>query len=153
MERTLVLLKPCAVERALIGEITSRFERKGLYLVGMKLNWLDDKVLTEHYGHLVGKPFFPGLVASMSSAPVVVMCWEGLDAVSVVRTIVGPTNARLAPAGTIRGDFSMSFQENVVHASDSLETAAIEIKRFFRPEELFDYQPKSLQTIYSKDEI
>ncbi|MDD6209362.1 MAG: nucleoside-diphosphate kinase [Bacteroidales bacterium] len=152
MERTLVILKPGTVQRGLIGEVTSRLEKKGLFLVGLKMQWLDDQILSEHYSHLKDKPFFGLLKKAMSSCPVVLMCWEGKDAVSVVRTLIGPTNGRLAPAGTIRGDYSMSTQENIIHASDSTENAEIEINRFFKKEELFDYQFKLIDSIYASDE-
>lgn len=108
MERTLLLLKPCTVQRRLIGEVINRIERKGLRIVGMKMMQLDDKILNEHYAHLTERPFFPWLIASMKSAPVVAMCVEGNSAVTVVRNIVGATNGRKAAPGTIRGDYSMS---------------------------------------------
>ena len=111
MERTLVLLKPSTVMRALIGEVTSRFEKKGLRIVGMKMMQLNDEILNEHYAHLVGKPFFPALKASMMRTPVVAMCLEGTDAIEVVRFITGYTNGRKAEPGTIRGDYCMSNQQ------------------------------------------
>lgn len=153
MERTLVILKPCTIQRALIGEVINRFEKKGLILTGMKMTWLSDEILSEHYGHLSDKPFFPRLKSAMRTTPVVVCCWEGNDAIAVVRTIVGATNSRIAAPGTIRGDYSMSFQENIIHASDSPETAAIELKRFFKDEELFTYKPITLPSLYAADEI
>ena len=119
MEKTLVILKPCTLQRALVGEITSRFERKGLRLAGMKMVQLTDEVLSEHYAHLSSKPFFQRVKDSMMACPAIVCCFEGVDAIQVVRTLTGPTNGRLAAPGTIRGDYSMSFQENIVHASDS----------------------------------
>ena len=139
MEKTLVILKPGAVQRALVGEVTARFERKGLRLAGMKMMQLTDEILNEHYAHLVDRPFFPGLKKSMTRTPVVAMCLEGVGAVDVVRQMAGATNGRKALPGTIRGDFSMSGQQNIVHASDSLESAAVEVKRFFKDEEIFDY--------------
>jgi nucleoside-diphosphate kinase len=153
MERTLVILKPGTVQRRLIGEIISRFEKKGLILTGMKMNWLTDEILSEHYAHLKEKPFFQRVKNSMNVCPVIVCCWEGLDAVNVVRTIIGPTNGRLASPGTIRGDYSMSMQENIVHASDSLGTAAAEVKRFFKENELFDYEPALKSSLYAQDEV
>lgn len=152
MEKTLVLLKPCTVQRSLIGEIIHRFERKGLRIAGMKMMMLTDELLSEHYAHLREKPFFGRVKASMMTAPVVALCLEGVDAVQVVRTLTGPTNGRLAAPGTIRGDYSMSFQENIVHASDSLETAEVELRRFFRPEELFQYSPATFSFLYANDE-
>ena len=121
LEKTLVLLKPCTLERGLMGEIINRFEKKGLRIAGMKMMQLDDKILAEHYSHLVDKPFFGILKASMMRTPVVAMCLEGVDAIAVVRTITGSTNGRNADPGTIRGDYCMSNQQNIVHASDSPE--------------------------------
>ena len=153
MERTLVILKPGTVQRGLIGEIISRLEKKALFLVGMKMQWLDNQILSEHYAHLKDKPFFQRMKDAMSVCPVVLMCWEGKDAVSVVRSLVGATNGRLAQAGTIRGDYSMSTQENIIHASDSLENAEKEINRFFGKDELFDYPMQLLKSIYASDEL
>lgn len=152
MEQTLVLLKPCTLQRALVGEIINRFERKGLRLAGMKMMQLTDSILNEHYAHLSGKPFFQILKDSMMSTPVIACCLEGIDAVRVVRSMTGSTNGRNADPGTIRGDYCMSNQQNIVHASDSLETAAIEIKRFFRPEEIFDYESSNRNYLYALDE-
>ncbi len=153
MEQTLVILKPAAVHRHIMGEVISRFEKKGLYITGMKMMQLDETILREHYAHLVDRPFFPWILESMMAAPVVVMCVEGKDAVEVVRLMVGATNGRKALPGTIRGDFSMSGQENIVHASDSPENAAIELKRFFRDGEIFDYLPCALRLLYAPDEL
>ena len=153
MERTLVILKPCTIQRGLIGEIISRFEKKGLRLVGAKMIWLTDEILKEHYAHLLDKPFFGRIKDAMEVCPVIVCCWEGVDAVQVVRTISGPTNGRIAQPGTIRGDYSMSIQENMVHASDSIETAKIELKRFFDPSEIFDYKRLCFSSLYAIDEV
>lgn len=153
MEKTLVLLKPGTLQRGLAGEVISRFERKGLHLCGLKMMQLTDAILSEHYAHLADKPFFGRVKASMMANPVVALCLEGVDAIEVVRTLCGPTNGRKAPAGTIRGDFSMSFQENIVHASDGPETAAAEIKRFFREEELFDWKANNQLATYACDEF
>jgi len=153
LEKTLVLLKPCTVQRAIIGEVINRFEKKGLRIAGMKMMQLDDKILTEHYAHLVGRPFFPGLCASMSATPVVAMALEGVDAIEVVRQMAGPTNGRKALPGTIRGDFSMSGQQNIIHASDGPETAAAELKRFFKDEEIFDWNNPQAVALYASDEI
>lgn len=152
MEKTLVLLKPSCVERNLIGEVVSRIEKRGLVICGMKMMQLDEKILREHYAHLVDKPFFPALAESMMVSPVVAMVLKGVDVVSVFRTMVGATNSRKADPGTIRGDLSMSGQQNIIHASDSPENAEIEIKRFFRPEEVFDYTPANLKFIYGDGE-
>lgn len=153
MERTLIILKPCAIQRGLIGEIVSRFEKKGLFLVGMKMIWLTDEILVEHYSHLKDEPFFQSLKESMGSCPVIVCCWEGIDAVKVVRKIIGLTSGRESLPGTIRGDYSVSVQENVVHAADSLENAAIELKRFFDDKELFIYDHSLLSSIYGSYEL
>ncbi len=153
MEQTLVLLKPSAVKRGLMGTIIERFERKGLRIAGMKMMQLSDEILAEHYSHLADKPFFPGLRASMQETPVVAMAIEGRDVVRVVRAMVGATNGREAAVGTIRGDLSMSNQMNLVHASDSDENAAIELKRFFRPEEIFLLPTDNLGAVYSASEI
>lgn len=152
MEKTLVLIKPDGIQRALIGEIITRFERKGLKLIGLKLMSLDEALLREHYAHLEDKPFFEGLAHFMRSSPVVAMCWEGLDAVSAVRLITGITKAREADAGTIRGDFAMSVSCNVIHASDSLETAEKEVPRFFNPDELHEYFKSEYVHVYNEDE-
>lgn len=153
MERTFVILKPVTVQRGLIGEVLNRFEKKGLKLVGMKMIQLDDAILAEHYAHLVDRPFFPGLKRSMKATPVVVCCFEGVDAIEVVRLMAGATNGRKALPGTIRGDYSMSGQQNIVHASDGPETAVIEIKRFFKDEELFSYDNCACaQFGYAEDE-
>jgi len=154
MERTLVLLKPCTIQRGLVGEVLKRFEQKGLRMVGIKMMQLSDEILAEHYAHLVDRPFFPGLKRSMQATPVIALCYEGVGAVDVVRQMAGATNGRKALPGTIRGDFSMSGQQNIVHASDSIENAAIEVKRFFKDEELFEYQNVSCRAFgYAEDEV
>lgn len=140
IQRTLVLVKPDAVQRELVGEIVGRFERKGLKMVGMKLTHLDTATLEEHYGHLKEKPFFPSLVQFMMQTPVVAMVLEGLDVIEAVRKVVGATNPRVADAGTIRADLSMNVPSNIIHASDSPEAAEVEVKRFFKSEELFSYE-------------
>lgn len=153
MEKTLVILKPSAVERCLIGEVINRIEKRGLIICGMKMMQLDETILREHYSHLVDKPFFPSIVESMTASPVVVMCLKGVDVVNVFRTMTGVTNGRNAAPGTLRGDFCMSGQTNIVHASDSVENAKIEIARFFKPEEVFDYTPSNIKYLYGDDEI
>lgn len=152
LEKTLVLLKPCTVQRALIGEILSIFEKKGLRIAGLKMMQLDDAILREHYAHLVERPFFPGLCASMSATPVVALALEGVDAIEVVRQMAGPTNGRKALPGTIRGDYSVSGQQNIVHASDGPDTAAAELKRFFKDEEIFDWKFPQTNAIYGDGE-
>ena len=146
MEKTLVILKPCTLQRGLVGEITNRFERKGLRLAGMKMVQLTDEVLSEHYAHLSAKPFFQRVKDSMMACPVIVCCFEGVDAIEAVRDLTGPTNGRKAAPGT------MSFQENIVHASDSPEAAEAELKRFFKPEEIFAYKQATFDFLYANDE-
>lgn len=153
MEKTLVILKPSAVVRGIMGEIISRFEKKGLIIIGMKMMRLSDELLKEHYAHLVDKPFFPSLVRSMQASPVVVLCVKGVDAVAVVRKMTGVTNGRNADTGTIRGDYSMSGQQNIVHASDTPENAEKEIRRFFDDGEITDYMPQTIAALYAEDEI
>lgn len=153
MERTLVLIKPDAVSRGLMGRLISRFEAKGLQIVGCKMMQLDDRLLAEHYSHLADKPFFPRIAAFMKTTPVVALCVQGLEAVEVVRQMCGVTNSRAAAPGTIRGDLGMSIQCNLVHASDEPATAEVEVKRFFQPEELFDYTPLNQEIIYADDEV
>lgn len=152
MEKTLVLLKPSCVERNLIGEVIGRIERRGIVICGMKMMQLDEKILREHYAHLVDKPFFPQLCASMMASPVVALCLKGVDVVRVFREMVGVTNGRKAAPGTIRGDLSMSGSLNIIHASDSVENAQIEIDRFFKPSEVFDYTPTNIRFIYEEGE-
>lgn len=152
MEQTLCILKPSAVGRFLMGEIIARIERKGLIISGMKMMQLDEQILREHYAHLVDKPFFPEIVKSMTATPVVVVCISGVDAVSVFRAMTGVTNGRQAAPGTLRGDFCMSNQANIVHASDSVENAAVELRRLFRPEEIFDWKPDQVAYLYGSGE-
>ena len=153
MEQTFIILKPSAITRGLAGDVIRRFERKGLQIMGVKMMQLTEPLLREHYAHLAERPFFPLILDSMMATPVVVMVLKGKDAVSVVRAMVGATNCRKAEPGTIRGDFGMSGQENIVHASDSPENAVIEINRFFRPEEIFDYTLPTMGSLYAPDEL
>ncbi|HOJ68069.1 MAG TPA: nucleoside-diphosphate kinase [Candidatus Hydrogenedentes bacterium] len=139
MERTFVMVKPDGVGRGLVGECIRRFERRGLKLVGLKFQRLTREMAETHYAEHQGKPFFEDLVAFITSGPTVQMVWEGRDAVSVVRRMNGATDSAQADPGTIRGDFSLSKQRNIIHASDSPETAAREIALYFKPEELLDY--------------
>lgn len=136
MERTLVLLKPDAVNRRLCGEILRRFELRGLKFVGLKLLRVSPELARQHYAEHVNKPFYPQLEAFITAGPVIAVAIEGPDAITVVRTMLGPTNGRQAPPGTIRGDFGLSRQMNLVHASDGPEAAARELALYFRPEEL-----------------
>jgi nucleoside-diphosphate kinase len=152
MERTLVLLKPDAVQRDLVGDIITRLERKGLKIVGLKMMTLSDELLEEHYSHLVTRPFFPEIKNFMQLTPVVAICLEGTECVNAVRQLVGITKAREAAPGTIRGEFAMSMQANLIHCSDSLETAVVEVPRFFKPEELFSYKDVLEQYVYNSSE-
>ncbi|MFC1655460.1 nucleoside-diphosphate kinase [Patescibacteria group bacterium] len=151
-EKTLVLVKPDAIQRGLIGQIIGRFERKGLKMVGIKMMSLNDELLTEHYSHLADKPFFPSLANFMKSSPVVAMCYEGLEVVQAVRLLCGITKSREAEAGSIRGDLAMSVSCNVVHASDSVDNAKKEVERFFKSEELHEYQKSDYEHVYAEDE-
>lgn len=151
-EKTLVLIKPDAIQRGLIGEVMNRFEKKGLKVIGMKMMSLDEAVLREHYAHIADKPFFPGVSRFMQSSPVIAVCLEGLEVVQAVRILCGITKAREAEAGSIRGDLAMSVACNVVHASDSVDTAKAEVKRFFKEDELFGYDKTEFVNVYTEDE-
>lgn len=153
MEQTLIIFKPSAVERALVGTILSRFEQKGLTITGMKMMQLSEELLRQHYSHLVDRPFFPLILKSMMASPVIVMVLKGVDAISVVRAMTGATNGRQAAPGTIRGDYSMSNQENIIHASSSPEDAEVEIKRFFSADEIFDRTPSQTPFIYCSQDF
>lgn len=140
-ERTFVLFKPDAVQRRLVGELYSRFERKGLKTVALKMIQVTSELAREHYAEHVEKPFYPDLEEFITSAPVVAMVLEGPEAIKVVRAMLGATNGREAPLGTIRGDFGSSQQLNLVHGSDGPEAAEREIGIYFADNELVDYQP------------
>ena len=131
VERTLVLCKPDAVERGLVGEVVGRLERKGFRLVAMELRTLDEATAKQHYGEHEGKPFFGDLVSFITSGPLVALCVQGPDAVGAVRTLMGPTNPITAPPGSIRGDYGLEIEKNLVHGSDSPESAARELGLFF----------------------
>jgi len=141
MQRTLVLLKPDAVARRLVGRIVGRFEEKGLWLVAMKLATPSKATAEKHYAEHASKPFFGDLLGFITSSPIVAMVLEGPDAIELVRTMVGKTKVTEAAPGTIRGDFALSTQQNLVHASDSPESAAREICIWFQSSELVDYKP------------
>ena len=140
MERTLVIIKPDAVQRGLVGEIVARFERRGLKIVGMKLMQIDEALARKHYGVHEGKPFFAGLIAYITSAPVVVMAIEGPEAIELVRHTMGATNPLDAAPGTIRADYAGEIRRNLVHGSDGPETAASELALFFEDSELLEWQ-------------
>lgn len=152
MKRTLIIAKPDAVNRCLIGKIISRFEDKGLKIVGLKMDHLKVYTLREHYKHHEDKPFFEEIVEYMASIPCVLMVIEGKDAVNVVRKLVGDTCGREAALGTIRGDYSLSAQTNLIHASKDEETAKEEIARFFKEGEIFQYDKMNFNWIYCKSE-
>ena len=135
----MVLVKPDGIQRGLIGEIISRLERRGLKLVGMKLMQVDDALARQHYGEHVDRPFFAGLVAFITSSPAVAMAWEAENAVEAVRNTMGQTNPTTSPSGTIRGDLALDIGRNLVHGSDSPESAERELALFFGAGELLDY--------------
>ncbi len=139
MEQTLVLVKPDGVQRGLIGEIVTRFERRGLKLVGMKLMQMSSELASAHYTAHVERDFFPGLVTYITSGPIVAMVWEGKDAIQIVRRTMGATKAGEANPGTIRGDLAVEIGRNLVHGSDSEENAAREVSLFFTADELIDW--------------
>ena len=153
MEQTVVLVKPDGVQRGLIGEIIHRFERKGLKLASIKMISLDDALLDEWYAHHKDKPFFPGLKSYMKSYPIVAMLWEGVGSVATVRKMIGITKARDAEPGTIRGDFAMSQQYNLVHASEDSEIAKREIKIMFDNDEIFEWDKKEDIHVYLEEEL
>ncbi len=140
MERTLVILKPDAVQRGLIGQITARLEQRGLKLVGMKLLHIDDALAARHYAVHKGKPFYDGLIQYITSSPVVVQVWEGKRVIEIVRRTCGATNPIDADLGTIRADFGVEIGRNLIHASDGAETAAYEIPLYFAENELVSWE-------------
>lgn len=140
MQRTLVLVKPDGVQRMLVGEIIGRLERRGLRLVGLKLMQVSPELAGRHYAEHQGKPFYPGLIAFITSGPVAAMVWEGREAVTVVRALMGTTDPLKAQPGTIRGDLALDLGMNLIHGSDSPARAEAEINLFFAPAEIFDYE-------------
>lgn len=148
-EKVLIIVKPDALQRGLMGQIITRFENKGLKIIGTKMTKVSDVLLSDHYSHIADKPFFAGIKEYMQSSPVILMVLSGVNAVSATRLIVGPTNGAEADAGTIRGDFSLSIQSNLVHASDTVENGEEEVKRFFEEDELFDYEKIDMRYVYS----
>ncbi len=140
METTLILLKPDTVERSLIGQVVARLEAKGLKIAGLKMMQLDDAIINEHYDFLADKPFFPNIKAYMTRTPVVAIAASGTNAIATVRMLTGATNPQEALPGSIRGDFGLTIDGNIIHASDSAETAAVELKRFFKGQDVFDYK-------------
>jgi nucleoside-diphosphate kinase len=148
MERTLIILKPDAIQRNLCGQIITRFEQKGLQIVGMKLMKIPTTLAETHYEPHKGKPFYPGLVKFMTSSPVVVIALAGKDAINISRKMMGKTFGSQAEPGTIRGDFGVSNSFNLIHGSDSPESATRELGLFFKAEELLDWQRASQGWIY-----
>lgn len=139
LETTLILFKPDAVNKHIVGQVLARFEAAGLKIRGIKMLRFGDALLREHYAHIAAKPFFPDVQTFMQQTPVIALALEGENAVSRIRDLLGPTDSKKAAKGTIRGDFGVDVMVNVCHASDSAETAAAELKRFFRDDELFSY--------------
>ena len=140
MEKSFVMMKPDAVQRRLMGKVLSRFEDKGLQLVGVKLLQIDEDLAKEHYSEHVEKPFFNDLVSYITSSPALAMVIKGEDAISLIRKIVGATNPKEADLGTVRGDFALDMGRNIIHASDSPASAEREISLFFNDEEICDYE-------------
>ena len=152
VERSFVLLKPDAVARRLVGEILGRFESKGLKIVAMKMLKVTPELSKQHYAEHVHKPFYPMLEEFITSGPVVALAVEGPQAISVIRAMLGSTNGREAPLGTIRGDFGLSRQMNLVHGSDGPDAAARELGIYFKPEELIGYTASLDPWSYANDE-
>lgn len=151
-ERTLILIKPDGMQRRLAGRLIARLEDKGLNLVGLKLLQITPELAREHYAEHVEKPFYPNLEQFITSGPVVAIVAAGPDAISVVRTMMGPTNGRDAAPGTIRGDFGTSRQMNLMHGSDGPDAAAREIAIYFKPDELIDHRPTLAEWLTAADE-
>ena len=148
MQRTLIIFKPDTVQRRLVGQILARFEAKGLRVAALKLMQVGRDLGEQHYGEHKGKPFFEGLIDFITGGPVVVGVLEGNEAIAVVRSMLGATNGTAAAAGTIRGDYSISKQNNLVHGSDSPESAQREIALWFRPDEVVDYAIAGSQWVF-----
>jgi nucleoside-diphosphate kinase len=148
MEKTFLMVKPDGVQRGLIGEIVSRFERKGFQLVGAKLMQIPTSVAEQHYGEHKGKPFYDELVSFITSGPVFAMVWQGENVIATARQMMGATNPKDALPGTIRGDYGVTVGKNIIHGSDSLESAKREISLFFKEEELVEYTKSTDGWIY-----
>ncbi|XP_053231698.1 nucleoside diphosphate kinase isoform X2 [Podarcis raffonei] len=147
-ERTFIAIKPDGVQRGIIGEIIKRFEQKGFKLVAMKFMHASEELLKQHYIDLKDRPFYPGLVKYMNSGPVVPMVWEGLNVVKTGRVMLGETSPADSKPGTIRGDFCIQVGRNIIHGSDSVESAQKEINLWFKPEELVNYKPCAHDWVY-----
>ena len=151
MEQTLVLIKPDGVQRALIGEIITRLERRGLKLVAAKFLWVSLDLAQKHYAEHVGKPFYNGLLKYITSAPVMAMVWEGEGAVAAVRQTMGVTNPSLAAPGTVRHDFALITSRNLTHASDSVENGKKEVALWFKPDEMVEWVQASDQWLFGQN--
>lgn len=151
LERTLVLIKPDGLQRGLVGTIIGRFEATGMKMVGMKLMHVSNKLASLHYAEHEGKPFYEGLVSYITSAPVVALCFEGPDAISITRKLMGATRPNDAPPGTIRGDFGIEVSRNLVHGSANMDDAVREVGLFFSEHELIDYVRSNDVWIVSED--
>ncbi len=152
IQKTLIILKPDTVQRAINGKIIDRLETKWLKMIACKMAKLDEAILREHYSHIVNKPFFPWIVEYMTSSPVILQVWEWADSIEVIRLMLWVTNSRQALPWTIRWDYAMSIGRNVVHASESVEAAEIEIKRFFKQDEIYSYKRIDEDLIYEENE-
>lgn len=153
MEHSVVLVKPDGLQRGLIGQIITRFEQKGLKLVGLKMIRLTDEILDQWYAHHKEKPFFASLKGFMMKSPIVAMVWEGVESVDTIRKLIGVTKGRAAEAGSIRGDFAMSQSNNLIHASDSHDNALKEKNMLFSSTEIFQYVSDMDMLVYSDDEL
>jgi len=149
MQRTLIIFKPDCVQRRLVGQVLARFESKGLRIAALKLIQVDRALAEKHYGEHQGKPFFEGLISFITGAPVIVGVLEGNEAIAVVRSLLGATSGVAAAPGTVRGDFSISKQNNLVHGSDSEASAQREIALWFRPEEVAAYEIAGSEWVFS----
>ncbi|WP_101844092.1 nucleoside-diphosphate kinase [Halobacillus sp. Marseille-P3879] len=148
MEKTFLMIKPDGVQRNLIGEVTTKFENKGFKLAGAKLMTIDRALAEEHYGEHKGKPFFEELVNFITSGPVFAMVWEGENVISTARQMMGATNPQEASPGTVRGDYGLTVGKNVIHGSDSQQSAEREIGLFFQKNEMIDYNKDNLSWVY-----
>nr|ABM55663.1 putative abnormal wing disc-like protein [Maconellicoccus hirsutus] len=147
-ERTFIMVKPDGVQRGIVGKIIERFEAKGFKLVALKFTWASEELLQKHYSDLAGRPFFPGLVKYMSSGPVVPMVWEGLNVVKTGRVMLGATDPKDSAPGTIRGDFCIQVGRNIIHGSDSVDSANKEISLWFTPDEVVEYKRDHERWVY-----
>ncbi|MGF1503849.1 MAG: nucleoside-diphosphate kinase [Chloroflexi bacterium] len=148
MERTLILVKPDGVQRGVVGEVISRFEKRGLRLCGLKMLHMSKELAERHYHEHEGKPFYEGLITYITSGPIVAMCWEGSDAIAIARRTMGATRPAEAEPGSIRGDYALEVGRNIVHGSDGPETAAFELDLYFTEDELIDWERSTDQWVF-----